>query len=156
MFQETESGWVTGYTRLYVQFKLYFLFLFVAIIVGVVRIVKLWIAAPPFRLARQRNNPSYLRLLEASCRSTMQWIGLVALGWALAVSQEIARFGIYADERTRTGWSLILSTIRDLGSLTELATSMLLFLFLLQWHMRNRMYYLRGPGTEKQPQTPQP
>jgi hypothetical protein len=46
---------------------------------------------------------------------------LAALGWALIVSREVVRFGVYADETTRTGGFLMLSSIQLLSALTEFA-----------------------------------
>ena len=149
VFQEDATGWdpiticrwVDPITRLYA------LILLVAMIVGAVRIVKLWIAAPPFRLERKRNNHDYLRLLESSCSSTKQWMGLAVLGWAFLVSREAVRFGMYADETRRTGWAFMLSTTQLLGAVTEFAIIAVLLLFLVRWHMLNRIQQIRAWAT---------
>ena len=156
MLQEDAPGWDLIAICRWVDpiTRLYGLFLLVAILVGLVRIVKLWIAAPPFRLTHQLHNPRYLRFLEASCSRTRQWMGLAALGWALIVSREVVRFGTYADETSRTGWALMMSTIQLLGALTEFAVIAVLLLFLLQWHMLNRIHHLRDPGIAEAAATP--
>lgn len=147
LFQEDAVSWepiTICYTTDTIT-RLYVLFLFVAVVIGVIRIVNLWIEAPPFRLKHQTNNPRSRRLLQMLCSSTKQWMGLAILGWTFVVSYEIARLGRYADERSSTGWALVLSTTQRLGSLTELATVSLLVLFLFRWHALNRIHHLHDP-----------
>jgi hypothetical protein len=44
--------------------KIYVLFLLVACVVTIVKLIRVWRVALPFRLSTQANNPSYLKLLR--------------------------------------------------------------------------------------------
>jgi len=45
----------------------------------------------------------------------------------------------------RTGWALMMSTVQLLSAFTESAVVAVLLLFVLQWHMLNRIHHLRDP-----------
>jgi len=122
---------------------IYALFLLVAVIVGVVRIVKLWIAAPPFLLARQTGNPAYVRALEASSSSTRQWMGCTLLFGGLVLSYYLATFGNAFPGSKPTVAVLLLDTVRFLGMVSFRAFTVTFLLFLAQWHMRVRIQHLR-------------
>jgi hypothetical protein len=123
--------------------RLYVLFLLIAIIVGVVRMVKLWIAAPPFLLKRQIDNPGYLRALEGSSSSLRQWIGCTLLVCGLVSSYHVATFGRTFPRSKTTGAILVLDSIQYLGTVSCLAFVIVFLLFLAQWHMRIRIQHLR-------------
>ena len=52
------------------SFKTYVLFLLVVCVVTSIKLIRVWRAAPPFRLSRQASNPSYPQLLQASSASS--------------------------------------------------------------------------------------
>jgi hypothetical protein len=54
--------------------QIYALFLVIAVVATLARLVTLWIAAPPFRLSRRANSPIYLLALEASRNHFKQWM----------------------------------------------------------------------------------
>jgi|GraSoiStandDraft_34_1057297.scaffolds.fasta_scaffold584006_1 hypothetical protein len=123
--------------------RLYFLFLLMAIVVGVVRIVKLWISAPPFLLKRQIDNPGYLSTLEASLSSTRQWMGCILLTCGLVLSYNITTLVRTLLESRATGAMVLLDSIQYLGTVSCLAFVAAFLLFLAQWHMRIRIQHLR-------------
>lgn len=129
--------------------KLFALFLILVLLVTAIRLVRLWVSAPPFWLRRQVENPNYLPVLERWRLSTKQWIGLTALCWTLVFSYEVAHFGLYADESRSTGLMFLWSSIRRLGGLTEMPAFVALGLFLAQWHMLNRAQQLRVWAAKK-------
>lgn len=129
--------------------KLFALFLIVVLLVAAIRLVRLWVSAPPFWLRRQEENPNYLRILERWRLSIKQWISLTALCWALVFSYEVANFSIYAAESKSTGAASLLLAIWRLGTLMELTAFALLFLFLVQWHMLNRAQQLHAWAAKK-------
>lgn len=151
MLQEDGIGWDPIHIRAPVSIaaQIYMLFILAVLIVTMVKLVKVWSGAPPFRLKLQAGNPDYLRILERSRRSTKQWIGLAAIGWAFAFSHDVANFAISADESKSTGLMLLLSSIRRLGVLTEMAAFVTVILFLAQWHMLNRAERLRAWAADK-------
>jgi|SRR5215469_4010374 len=65
---------------------LYLLFLFAACLSATAKLVKLWRAAPPFRLERQEKNPAYLQMLEVTSGSLRQWTICTFLAWGLLAS----------------------------------------------------------------------
>ena len=145
MLQEDAVGWdpVTICRTADTITRVYVLFLFAAMIVGVARIVKLWIAAPPFLLKRQTDNPGYLRALEVSSSSLRHWIGCTLLACGLVSSYHVATFGRTFPGSKTTGFILILDWIQYLGTASCLAFVVAFLLFLAQWHMRIRIQRLR-------------
>jgi hypothetical protein len=146
MFQDDNTHWdpIHLWKPAGVFTQICVLFALVVVIVTIVKLTRVCTGAPPFRLSRQAGNPQYLRLLETSQSSIKQWMGLAILGWALVVSYEIARFGIYADESTRTGLYLLVTSIQRLGTFTELGVFLVSLLFFAHWHMLNRVQLLRS------------
>jgi hypothetical protein len=146
MFQDDNTHWdpIHLWKPAGVFTQIYVLFALVAVIVTIVKLTRVWTGAPPFRLSRQAGNPQYIRLLEASRCSIRQWMGLAFLGWALVISHEVSRFGIYADESTRTGLYLLVTSIQGLGTFTELPVLLISFLFFAHWHMLNRVHLLHS------------
>jgi len=124
------------------------LFSIIGVFVAMVRLVRLWIIAPPFRMKRQAENSFYFRLLERWRDSTKQWMGFAILSWACVFSYEIGRLGMHAGESSRVGVAVVLSTIQELGVFTEISAVGVLLLFLAQWHMLNRTHQLRVAGQE--------
>ena len=138
-----------------VVLRFYCVFLLTAMIVAIVKLINIWIGAPPFLLKRQAGNLNYLRIVERSRRNTNQWIGLTGLLWAFVFSYEVVNFAQYADESMRAGSLLLLNSIRKLGVLTEFAAFVALLLFLTQWHMLNRAEQMRAWASEKAQSDPQ-
>jgi hypothetical protein len=151
MLQEDGIGWdpIHLWTPVEIATKIYMVFLLAVLVVAIVKLVKVWIGAPPFRLKRQAENPDYLRILERSRRSTKQWIDLTGLFWAFVFAYEVANFAIYADESKIIGLLLLLTSVRKLGVLTEMAAFTALILFLIQWHMFSRAEQLRTWAAKK-------
>lgn len=117
--------------------RLYVLFLLVAIVLTIARLVRLWIAAPPFLLSRQIKNPDYLQKLWMTRVSIMQWTICICLACGLVGSTEI--FRVLDRLALRPDTAAILFAIRDLSVVPAIAASVALFLFLAQWHLLNRM-----------------
>ena len=128
--------------------RLYILFLLVAVIVTIAKLVTLWIAAPPFRLARQASNPNYLRRLQRARVSIQQWLVCTLLGWALVASVELFETSgrlLVAKPRNP---SFLLFAVRDFSLGAETAWLIAILLFLAQWHLLNRVESLatKAPG----------
>jgi hypothetical protein len=145
VFQQNAPGWdpIRLYTGVDIITGFYVLFLLAAVIVGTVRMVKLWIAAPPFLLARQTGNPTYLRTLEASSSSTRQWMGCTLLFGGLVLSYFLATFGRTFPGSKATVAVLLLESVRYLGTVSFRAFFVTFLLFLAQWHMQVRIQHLR-------------
>jgi len=126
--------------------KVYILFLLVVWITASVKVVRVWLAAPPFRLSRQRGNPAYLAQLQTLSASLTQWIGCTFLACGIVVSA-----GLY-DVRNRlldealngkaVAKSIMLFYLGDFASVLSMAIWVALSLFLVRWHMLWRIEQL--------------
>ena len=122
---------------------IYVLFLFLVCIVTSVKLVRVWRAAPPFRLSRQASSPAYLALLETSSSSLKQWIGSTFLGWGIVASISLTDVCSRLLDDKRIGSSVILFVIQDFSTVLTMALLVVLFLFLVRWHMLKRIEHLR-------------
>ena len=122
---------------------IYVLFLFLVCIVTSVKLVRVWRAAPPFRLSRQASSPAYLELLETSSSSLKQWIGSTFLGWGIVASISLTEVCSRLLDDKRIGSSVILFVIQDFSTALTMALLVVLFLFLVRWHMLKRIEHLR-------------
>jgi hypothetical protein len=122
---------------------IYVLFLFLVCIVTSVKLVRVWRAAPPFRLSRQASSPAYLELLETSSSSLKQWIGSTFLGWGIVASISLTDVCSRLLDDKGIGSSVILFVIQDFSTALTMALLVVLFLFLVRWQMLKRIEHLR-------------
>jgi hypothetical protein len=117
-------------------------FLIAAVIVASIKLIKIWHIAPPFRLLRQANDPTFRRLLERSADSLKHWTWctIVVLGIVLANGLQAA-CGALLNEAAPARAS-ILFAIEDLSSALNMALLVVLFLFLIRWHVLTRIKHL--------------
>jgi len=121
--------------------KVYILFLLAVCIVGSVKLVRMWWAAPPFRLSQKRSSPAYLQWLESENTSLRRWIGFVFLWWGMFASvnlQDVCN-GLLNIQVKVINRLLIVYEIRDFSTALTAALLVVLFLYLIQWHVQNRM-----------------
>lgn len=140
MQDESTVGWDPIALRPYISpsRKLYMLFLLVAVIVTIARLVRLWIAAPPFRLARQASNPNYLQRLRRARGGIQQWLVCTLLGWALVASVELVEISGWLLAAPRYT-SFLFFAVRDFSVGAEMASLVAIFLCVAQWHLLNRV-----------------
>ena len=122
---------------------IYVLFLFLVCIVTSVKLVRVWRAAPPFRLSRQASSPACLELLETSSSSLKQWMGSAFLGWGIFASISLTDVCSRLLDDKRIGSFVILFVIQDFSTALTMALLVVLFLFLVRWHMLKRIEHLR-------------
>jgi hypothetical protein len=143
MLQES-MNWDPRYidAELSTGMKIYILFLFVVCIITSIRLIRVWRAAPPFRLSRQAGNPAYLRLLQASGTSLKQWIGFTFFAWGVLASVSLHDFceGLLGEKRTAR--AVLLLAIQDFSATLTMALLVVLFLFLVRWHVLERIEHL--------------
>ena len=142
MLQDDSSiGWDPLEFHPYVSLSLriYAFFAVIAVIVTTTRLISLWIAAPPFWLSRQAHNPDYLRRLRTESDSVKQWMICTLLGWGGVASIELVHTSTRLVVAMVYGTSTILFAIRDFSMHAELASVIALFLFLVRWHLLNRI-----------------
>ena len=119
--------------------RCYILFLFVAVVVVIAKLVPLWIAAPPFRLFRQANNPDFLQRLRRARRSIQQWLLCTLLAWGLVASIDLFEASGRLLVAKPRDISLILFVVRGFLVGPEMASLVALLFFLAQWHLLNRI-----------------
>jgi len=119
--------------------RCYILFLSVAVVVVITKLVPLWIAAPPFRLLRQANNPDFLQRLRRARRSIQQWLLCTLLAWGLVASIDLFEASGRLLVAKPRDISLILFVVRGFLVGPEMASLVALLFFLAQWHLLNRI-----------------
>ena len=122
-----------------IGFKLYIWFVLVSWIVAIIKLMRIWGAAPPFKLSRQIDSLVYARTLQTTSRSLRQWIGLTFLLWGACASFRASStcLRLYSDK--------VHASIEILSAITECVTALNLALFsvtllyLIRWHVDNRI-----------------
>jgi hypothetical protein len=123
--------------------EIYILFLFIVCIVTSVKLVRIWRTARPFRLSGQAGSPSYLQLLETSSGSLKQWIGSTFLAWGICASINLTDVCSRLFNNPKIRIFEILFIILDFSTALTMALLVVLFLFLVRWHMLKRIEGLR-------------
>ena len=126
-----------------VSMEIYILFLLLACITTIVKLVRGWRAALPFRLSRQAGNPAFLVMLETSVNSLKQWVGCTLLGWGILTSLSVSDLCIRLLYDKKVGSFAIVSVIQDVSVALTMALVVVLFSFLARWHMMKRIEYLQ-------------
>jgi hypothetical protein len=145
MQDESAIGWdpTTIYPAPSMALNVYVLFSLVAILAATVRLVMLWIPAPPFRLSKQKNNPAYLQQLSAGSHSLTQWMGCALLAGGFVASTDFYQTCNYLLRAKLLNGTLVLFLVRN--SIPDLTLTLLvaLVLYLARWHLLNRSQRLR-------------
>jgi hypothetical protein len=121
------------------SFKLYVLFLLASCVVTGTKLIRVWRAAPPFRLSRRANSPEYLELLRRSRRSLKQWIGLIFLSYGILFSTSLYDVCNRLLGDNRWGSEAILLVVEDYATGLNMALWVVVFVFLARWHMLKRI-----------------
>jgi len=119
--------------------KVYILFLFVVCIVTSIRLISLWRMAPPFRAHRQRDNPTYLALLRSSAANLKRWSRFTGVAWGIFASTSVYDFCNRILDEKRVGSLVIVFFVRELSTTLTMALLVVLFAFLVQWHISRRI-----------------
>jgi len=123
--------------------KIYVLFLVVVCVVTIVKLVRVWRIALPFRLSTQANNPSYLKLLRSTRGSLSHWMWSTFLGWGILSSTALYDVCKGMLNEKVTGRMVILLQIREFAALLATALWVVSLVFLVRWHLSNRIERLR-------------
>jgi hypothetical protein len=119
--------------------KLYLLFLLAVCVVTTIKLVKLWIAAPPFRLNRQTQNPAYRQQLENAKNSLKQWMAVTMLVWGIFTSVSVYDVCNRLFDQKVFGGLLLISIIADFSTALILCLVVVLFTLLVRWHIMKRI-----------------
>ena len=120
-------------------FKLYVLFLLVACVVTGTKLMRVWVAAPPFRLFRRANSPEYLELLRRSGRGLKQWIGLILISYGILFSTSLYDVCNRLLGDNRWGSEAILLVVEDYAAALTMTLCVMAVAFLARWHMVARV-----------------
>jgi hypothetical protein len=143
--QEESAAW--NFQNIHRQtstsFKVYLFFLLFVCVVTSVKLLKAWRAAPPFSLPRQVSNPAYLRTLEDSCTSLKYWIGCILLAWGVMTSTSLVEVSNRLLREKTIGSATFLILLEDYSVVLSLALFVVLFVFLVRWHLLLRIERLQ-------------
>lgn len=121
----------------------YILFLLIVGVIGVAKLSRAWRVSPPFRLSHTANKTDYLQVLQTSANSLTQWISLTFLGWGIYASRGLYNTCDRLLVQKVIGSSVIAFIIEDFSTDLTMALLMVTFLFMVRWHMLNRIDRLR-------------
>jgi hypothetical protein len=126
-----------------IGFRLYVLFVLVAWVAAIIKLVRIWRPAPPFRLSRQLDSPQYLRTLQTTSIGLQQWIGFTFLLWGLlaCVSASSTCFRLYS-EKVNTAIEILSATTNCVAAL-NMALFTVAFFYLMRSHVVKRIESLR-------------
>ena len=143
MFQETTT-WDLRYTypALSDGLRVYTLFLFSVGFVYLVKLTRVWRNALPFRLSRQKGNLAYVRYLEDASSSLNHWMGLIKLVWGIYASTHLYNVCAGLQMSKVVGNPTILFILQDFSTGLSMTLLVILFLFLVRWHLLRRVQIL--------------
>jgi len=127
-----------------IKLKLYLLFLLVACIVTIFKLVRLWIGAPPFQLSRQVGNPVYLHRLDCTRNSLKQWMALTLVIWGISTSVSVYDVCNSLLLQKTYGNALPIYILEDFSTALTLCLVVLLFILLVRWYVMKRMEQLHS------------
>jgi hypothetical protein len=122
-----------------ISFKIYILFL---VVVGgwtVVRLAKIWWAAPPFRTSRTANQIVYVNLLRRSSLILSHWIVGTFLAWGFLISTTLYGLSRGMMNEKVTARAVILFEVSDFATASWMALLVSGFVFLVRWHILLRL-----------------
>lgn len=124
-------------------FRLYIVFLFAVCILASSKLIKLWRAAPPFRVERQEKNLVYFRTLEMVATSLRQWITCTFLAWGIVASVDVYDCSNRLLGQEGVDRNVVLFAIEGLSSGLTMALLVVLCLVLIRWHVLKRIEHCR-------------
>lgn len=127
------------------KMEIYSFFFLVAFLVTAVKVFRIWWVAPPFKLSRQSNHPTFLLTLENSIRSLKYWSVSMFLGWGLLISLRITDLCNNLPYQRASAWLVIVSVAREVSVALTMAMLVMLFSILARWHILKRIEYLKRP-----------
>ncbi len=122
--------------------KLYVLFLLVVCVVTAIKLARLWIAVPPFRLNRKTLNPDYFHRLANAKTSLKQWMVATQLVGGIFISVSIYGVCNRLLDQKAFGGLLIIFIIAEFSTALSSCLIVVLFTLLVRWHIIKRMEHL--------------
>lgn len=122
-----------------VGLKLYSLYLFVVCVVTVLKLLRIWWIAPPFMPFRGTDASAYVSSLRNSAGSLKQWLTCTLLVSGIFFSTTLYRFCDRILDSERVGFGVVAFVIRDFSTEASIALLIVLFAFLVRWHLLTRV-----------------
>jgi hypothetical protein len=125
--------------------KIHVLFLVVASLVTLGKLISVWRFAPPFKLSKQYGNAAFSKLLRRQSVSLKNWIGCILLTWGLSTSTSLYELAVrLLDEKTPGSFPFLIGLLSFSTALTQ-TVLVVLFVFLVRWHIIRRAEALSVP-----------
>jgi hypothetical protein len=96
----------------------------------------------PFQGKRQAHSPAYRRLLETSATSLNQWISFTFLSWGIFASWSLKDACMNLLRLRAIGVLIPISIILELSTGLTSALLVVLFMFVVRWHVVKRVEQL--------------
>ena len=143
MFQETTTWDLRhAYPPFSDGLRVYTLFLFSVGFVYLVKLTRVWRNAPPLRLSRQKGNLAYVRYLEDASSGLNHWMGLIPLVWGIYASTHLYNVCAGLQMSKVVSHQTILFILQDFSTGLSMTLLVMLFLFLVRWHLLRRVQFL--------------
>jgi len=145
MLQQTSAQWdlntVEGYTPPDENF--FVLALVVVIIAVTVKLVRIWLLAPPFRRTVPSDLPSYRRRLELSVIALLEWLWLPLFFWLFISTHRLYVLFGGLESSKFIPISATMGDLRDITRYLSFALSATAYVFLVRWNLLTRLTSLR-------------
>jgi hypothetical protein len=149
MIQESATwDWRQFHPMFSTSMKIHAFFLLIAPLVTLGKLIRVWRSAPPFKLSRQSGNSEYSKSLRRQSVSLKNWIGCILLTWGLSTSTSLYEFVVrLLDEKTPRRFPFLIGLLSFSTALTQ-TLLVVLFIFLVRWHLIRRAETLSVPDAE--------
>jgi hypothetical protein len=144
MFQQTATQWDLNTIDRYPppDERYFILALFVVCVVATVKVVRIWLLAPPFRRALPAP-PNYRKKLQLCINALAHWLWLPIFFWLfLSTHRLYALLVDFENTKTTPIWATI-GDLQELAKFFSFALSAAFYVFLLRWNLLIRLIKLR-------------
>ena len=145
MVQQTPTQWdLSGVDRYSApDEKLFVLALFVVFLTVTLKLVRIWLLAPPFRRALPSNPTKYRKRLELSVRSLAQWLWLPVFFCFFLCTHRLSALFAGIESIKIFPVSSTMDELKELTTYFSYALSVTAYAFLIRWNLLLRLTKLR-------------
>jgi hypothetical protein len=145
MLQETPTQWnMDSVDRFPPPDEKFFVLAIVVVIIAVtVKLVRVWLLAPPLRRTLPSNPPKYRRRLELSVSALLQWLWLPLFFWLFISTHRLYDLFGGLESTKFIPISATMGDLRDLARYFSFALSATAYAFLVRWNLITRLTRLR-------------
>jgi hypothetical protein len=145
MFQQTAAQWdMNAIDRYPPPDERYFILaLFVVCVVVTVKILRIWLLAPPFRRALPATPPNYRKKLQLCINALTHWRWLPVFFWLFLSSHRLYILFVGFEIDKTIPISVTMGNLQELAKFLSFALSAVFYVFLLRWNVLIRLTKLR-------------